>query len=107
MAQIYSIIVEGNISSGKSTLLNFLEQKYKGKVAVLQEPIHKWCNIRGFNLLVSRKMNIYSIISSLIQLTISFAGSVLCGACQMVFRIPNICIFNDAVQPFGRYYRRR
>lgn len=42
------IFVEGNIGSGKSTYLDFLESK--GKI-VIREPVAKWQNVNGHNLL--------------------------------------------------------
>uniref|UniRef100_A0A6A7G024 Deoxynucleoside kinase-like n=1 Tax=Hirondellea gigas TaxID=1518452 RepID=A0A6A7G024_9CRUS len=44
-----TICVEGNIGSGKTTLLNHLATK-KG-VEVFEEPVNKWRNMRGKNLL--------------------------------------------------------
>ncbi|XP_022094557.1 deoxynucleoside kinase-like [Acanthaster planci] len=44
-----TIVVEGNIGSGKSTLLNYFSQK-EG-IEVLPEPVHKWRNNRGQNIL--------------------------------------------------------
>lgn len=46
-----SVIVEGNIGSGKTSFLNHLK-KYEN-VCVLAEPVSKWQNCRGNNLLVS------------------------------------------------------
>ena len=43
-------IVEGNIAAGKSTLLNLIESNFKD-VLVVQEPISKWKDIDGKNLL--------------------------------------------------------
>ncbi|CAL4064807.1 unnamed protein product, partial [Meganyctiphanes norvegica] len=45
----FTVCVEGNIGSGKSTLLKHFE-KYED-VEVLQEPVEKWRNVRGNNLL--------------------------------------------------------
>lgn len=46
-----TVCVEGNIGSGKTTLLNHLAAR-EG-VEVFQEPVTKWRNVRGKNLLVS------------------------------------------------------
>ena len=47
----FTVIVEGNIGSGKTTFLNHFA-KFKD-VEVLQEPVNKWRNVQGHNLLVS------------------------------------------------------
>lgn len=44
-----TVIVEGNIGSGKTTFLNFFK-KYK-QIKVLAEPIELWRNCNGHNLL--------------------------------------------------------
>ncbi|XP_018008077.1 deoxynucleoside kinase [Hyalella azteca] len=44
-----TICVEGNIGSGKTTLLNQLSAR--PDVEVLQEPVEKWRNVKGKNLL--------------------------------------------------------
>lgn len=47
----YTIFVEGNIGSGKTTFLNRFS---KYDALILSEPVEKWRNVRGHNLLVSR-----------------------------------------------------
>ncbi|XP_033625497.1 thymidine kinase 2, mitochondrial-like [Asterias rubens] len=44
-----TIIVEGNIGSGKSTLLKYFGQK--DNIEIFPEPVDKWRNIRGQNML--------------------------------------------------------
>ncbi|RUS73553.1 hypothetical protein EGW08_018681 [Elysia chlorotica] len=44
-----TVIVEGNIGSGKSTFLNYF-RRYKN-VEVLKEPVDEWKNIAGYNAL--------------------------------------------------------
>ena len=46
----FTVIVEGNIGSGKTTFLNHFS-KFKD-VEVLQEPVEKWRDVQGHNLLV-------------------------------------------------------
>lgn len=43
-------IIEGNIGAGKSTLLNLLEKSFQNIYAIY-EPVDKWKNIGGSNLL--------------------------------------------------------
>lgn len=43
-------IVEGNIGAGKSTLLGLLEKSFQN-IYVIYEPVDKWTNIAGSNLL--------------------------------------------------------
>lgn len=45
----FTVLVEGNIGSGKSTFLEHF-QRYKN-VAIYPEPIHEWRNLNGHNLL--------------------------------------------------------
>ena len=54
MASIVSI--EGNIGSGKSTLIEHLKKNYRRKdIVYLEEPVKEWSNIKdknGTNILV-------------------------------------------------------
>ncbi|KII74290.1 Deoxynucleoside kinase [Thelohanellus kitauei] len=45
----FSIAVEGNISAGKTTFLNYIENCYPD-VMVLREPMDRWTNVAGYNL---------------------------------------------------------
>lgn len=45
----FTVIVEGNIASGKSTLLNYFS-KFPD-IQTINEPVDKWRNCNGFNLL--------------------------------------------------------
>ena len=45
------IIVEGNIASGKSTFLDYAKKKYGEKIEIIKEPLDKWQNVNGENLL--------------------------------------------------------
>lgn len=46
----FTIFVEGNIGSGKTTFLNHFS-KYDS--LILSEPVELWRNVRGHNMLVS------------------------------------------------------
>ena len=46
----YTVLVEGNIGCGKSTFLK-LFNKYSDHIELLQEPLDKWQNVNGCNLL--------------------------------------------------------
>ena len=49
-----SIVVEGNIGSGKSTMLKILKEMFATKLEVLYEPVNDWQNMKnkdGSNLL--------------------------------------------------------
>ncbi len=50
MTQPLTVCVEGNIGSGKTTFLKYFK-KYP-QVAVFDEPISKWRDCQGYNLLV-------------------------------------------------------
>lgn len=57
----FTVCVEGNIGCGKSTLLKHFSQF--DDVEVLQEPVEKWRDVRGYNLLVSVSVfNLYVYI---------------------------------------------
>lgn len=45
----YNVIIEGNIGSGKSSLINYFA--INPQVVAIQEPLNKWTNIGGVNLL--------------------------------------------------------
>ncbi|XP_023240350.1 thymidine kinase 2, mitochondrial-like [Centruroides sculpturatus] len=46
---MYTIAVEGNIGSGKTTLLQYFSNF--PSTTVIQEPVERWRNINGYNLL--------------------------------------------------------
>jgi deoxyadenosine/deoxycytidine kinase len=47
----YSILIEGNIASGKSTIIKLLENKLGKDAKVFVEPLNEWTNFCGENLL--------------------------------------------------------
>jgi deoxynucleoside kinase len=49
-ARPFTVVVEGNIGSGKTTFLNHFE-KFPG-VLSMAEPVNMWRNAKGHNLLV-------------------------------------------------------
>lgn len=49
--QPFTVFIEGNIGAGKTTFLNHF-RKYDD-VLLHTEPVEKWRNVNGFNLLVS------------------------------------------------------
>lgn len=46
----FTVFIEGNIGSGKTTFLNHF-QKFKDRVCLLTEPVEKWRDCGGVNLL--------------------------------------------------------
>lgn len=46
-----TVSVEGNIGAGKSTLCKYIASKYPNDITVLCEPIDKWQNCSGHNIL--------------------------------------------------------
>lgn len=48
--QPFTVLIEGNIGAGKTTFLNHFK-KYDD-VCLYTEPVEKWRNVQGFNLLV-------------------------------------------------------
>lgn len=47
----FTICIEGNIGSGKTTFLKHFEKF--NNATILPEPVHLWRNVAGVNLLVS------------------------------------------------------
>lgn len=46
----FTVLVEGNIGSGKTTFLNHFKQ-FEDHVCLITEPVEKWRNLNGCNLL--------------------------------------------------------
>lgn len=49
-SQPFTVLIEGNIGSGKTTFLNHFN-KFQNDVCLLTEPVEKWRNCNGVNLL--------------------------------------------------------
>lgn len=47
--QPFTVLIEGNIGSGKTTYLKYFEKF--NDVCLLTEPVEKWRNVNGVNLL--------------------------------------------------------
>ena len=47
----YLVYIEGNIASGKSSLIQILKNEIKENIECYSEPIDKWTNLEGKNLL--------------------------------------------------------
>lgn len=47
----YHVAVEGNIAVGKSTFIKHLQDRLSDKAEILFEPLDKWTNLKGVNLL--------------------------------------------------------
>lgn len=47
----YHVLVEGNIAVGKSTFINHLRKQLGENAEILFEPLDKWTNLKGANLL--------------------------------------------------------
>ena len=56
----FTVAIEGNIGSGKTSLL----QHFAGSqdVEVIQEPVHKWRNVQGENALVRSDITNFNTI---------------------------------------------
>lgn len=57
--QPFTVFIEGNIGSGKTTFLNHFQKH--DEVCLLTEPVEDWRNCGGVNLLVCKNL-IFSII---------------------------------------------
>lgn len=53
MKQPFTVFIEGNIGAGKTTFLNYF-RKYED-VCLHAEPVDKWRNVQGINLLVKHE----------------------------------------------------
>lgn len=51
--QPFTVLIEGNIGSGKTTFIEHF-QKFEDKVCAMTEPVEKWRNFKGYNLLVNK-----------------------------------------------------
>ena len=49
----YIFSIEGNIGSGKTTIIHHLQRLYKD-VLLVEEPVKEWQNLEGENLLKKR-----------------------------------------------------
>lgn len=49
-ARAFSVLVEGNIGSGKTTFLNYFAAQHAAEVVIHPEPVDDWRNVRGHNL---------------------------------------------------------
>ena len=47
----YIFSIEGNIGSGKTTVIRHLQQIYGDQVVLVEEPVKDWQNLEGENLL--------------------------------------------------------
>ncbi|XP_064085723.1 thymidine kinase 2, mitochondrial-like [Macrobrachium nipponense] len=77
----FTVSVEGNIGSGKSTLLYYLSKKLD--VDVIPEPVHKWQNFRGVNLLEKVYMDPHNwafVFQSYVQKTMVENHLADCGS---------------------------
>ena len=45
------ILIEGNIAAGKSTFIQRLQARLEHKAVIINEPLDKWTNLKGDNLL--------------------------------------------------------
>lgn len=52
----FTVFVEGNIGSGKTTFLEHFRQFED--ITLLTEPVEEWRNLRGWNLLVRITMSL-------------------------------------------------
>lgn len=65
--QPFTVLIEGNIGSGKTTFLNHFQQ-FQDRVCLITEPVEKWRNVRGVNLLVSAVNKLIVISTKILKL---------------------------------------
>lgn len=51
--QPFTVFIEGNIGSGKTTFLNHFRQ-FEDQICLITEPVDKWRNVHGSNILVKQ-----------------------------------------------------
>ncbi|KAL5015238.1 hypothetical protein ScPMuIL_009508 [Solemya velum] len=79
--KIFTVAVEGNIGSGKSTFLKYFENV--PGVEVIPEPVSKWKDVNGHNTLdlMYKDANRWSLaFQSYVQLTMMGVHNVNCGS---------------------------
>ena len=59
--QPFTVFIEGNIGSGKTTYLNYFN-KYD-EVSLQTEPVEKWRNVGGVNILVISSYLIFNFLN--------------------------------------------
>ena len=52
----YIFSIEGNIGSGKTTIIHHLQKIYGDQVILVEEPVKDWQNLEGENLLKKKMM---------------------------------------------------
>lgn len=55
----FTVFVEGNIGSGKTTFLEHFRQFED--ITLLTEPVEEWRNLKGWNLLVSYYYHFFNV----------------------------------------------
>ena len=71
-ARPFTVVVEGNIGCGKTTFLDYFS-KFSDRVEVLTEPVDRWRDVNGHNLLQlmyedpSRSVQIFYFLFELMQ----------------------------------------
>lgn len=58
--QPFTVFIEGNIGSGKTTFLNHF--KRFNEVCLQSEPVDQWRNVSGVNLLVTNNVNLQKFL---------------------------------------------
>lgn len=75
----FTVCVEGNIASGKTSLIEYYSEKADKDLEIWKEPVNKWRNVHGHNLLAlfyEDPERWSMLLQSYVQLTISQISSI-------------------------------
>lgn len=86
-----NVMIEGNIGVGKSTFLEYLKRKYEGntEVSIVDEPLTKWQDYQGKNLLKLFYDNKekYGFILQVLLISICFCSDYMWPCTHMLFSL--------------------
>ena len=95
----YIFSIEGNIGSGKSTIIHHLQRLYGDQVILVEEPVKDWQNLEGENLLNKKNQDLnrwgysfeaYVLITKMNELTkVAFSDKkiILIERCMLTDKV--------------------
>jgi deoxyadenosine/deoxycytidine kinase len=95
----YIFSIEGNIGSGKTTIINHLKRLYGDEVLLVEEPVKDWQNLEGENLLDKKNKDLnrwgysfeaYVLITKMNELTkVAFSDKkiILIERCMLTDKV--------------------
>lgn len=83
-SQPFTVLIEGNIGSGKTTFLNHFK-KFQN-ICLLTEPVEKWRNLNGVNIFV-----IFVFTYEFHKLKLVFSGINVQKSSTLGYAFSNLC----------------